>query len=75
MSGALTRVRLGQADAYARQSTHGPMTIREPSAGGSSGAPGAGGASMEPSGAEPMEADEDFARQLQAKLDAADARR
>ena len=44
------------------------MTIREPGAGGASDAAGA-------TAAEPIDADEDFARQLQAKMDAADARR
>jgi len=56
-----------QAEAYAQQPAHGAMTIREP---GGSGAE-AGGAGS----AEPMDADEEFARQLQAKMDAKDARK
>lgn len=51
----------------------GPMTIREP------GSDGAGGAAPAQNGGaedgEHMETDEDFARQLQAKLDAEEARR
>ena len=56
-----------QAEAYAQQPAHGAMTIREPGA-SSAEAGGAGGA-------EPMDADEEFARQLQAKMDAKDARK
>ena len=56
--------RLTQAEAYAQQPVHGVMTIREPGA----AAAGSGGAA-------PADADEEFARQLQAKMDAADARR
>ena len=56
-----------QAEAFAQQPAHGAMTIREPGA--------AGSAAAGPGGAEPVDADEEFARQLQAKMDAADARK
>ena len=56
-----------QAEAYAQQPAHGAMTIREP---GASGAEAGGAGSVEP-----MDADEEFARQLQAKMDAKDARK
>lgn len=50
----------------------GPMTISEPGQGAPDTAPQHNGSDM---GGEQMETDEDFARQLQAKMDAEEARR